>query len=87
MDKIESFSDMEHIDNRDMQKILARAEMKTIADALCGATDSLSGKFLNGVSRRNRAVITEEIERVGLASNEGVQRRILRNRSRSGENR
>lgn len=77
MDKIESFSDLEHIDNRDMQKILARSEINTIADALCGATDSLREKFLNGVSRRNREVITEEIERAGLASNEGAQRRTL----------
>jgi flagellar motor switch protein FliG len=75
-----TFEDLEHIDPRGIQKILAQAEMGDIVLALKAVSDSLREKFLTCVSKRNAETIREELEvmgRVPLKDVEEAQQKIL----------
>ena len=75
-----TFEDLEHIDPRGIQKILARAEMTDTVLALKAASDTLRDKFLGCVSKRNAETIREELEimgRVPLKDVEEAQQKML----------
>ena len=63
--KMFTFDDLEHMDDREMQKLLIKIDNADLILALRGATDSLKEKFLNCVSTRNREAIIEELETMG----------------------
>ncbi|MCZ6680722.1 MAG: flagellar motor switch protein FliG [Candidatus Poribacteria bacterium] len=75
-----TFDDLEHIDPRGIQRILAQAEMGDTILALKAATDTLKQKFLDCVSKRNAEGIAEELEimgRIPLKDVEEAQQKIL----------
>ncbi|MCH8294461.1 flagellar motor switch protein FliG [Candidatus Poribacteria bacterium] len=77
--KMFTFDDLEHMDDREMQKLLVTIDNADLILALRGATDSLKEKFLNCVSSRNREAIIEELETMGrtlLKDVEGAQTNI-----------
>lgn len=74
------FDDLQHISDRDMQRILIEVDQKDLALALKAASPELKEKLLKNVSERAAEMIKEEVELMGPARVSDVdeaQRRIV----------
>jgi flagellar motor switch protein FliG len=59
------FEDLCLIEDRCVQKLLAEIDSKMLAMALKGATEAITEKVLNNLSKRGREMVTEEISFLG----------------------
>ncbi len=60
------FEDLLRIHDRSIQKLLSEVDAKTLSVALKGATQEISEKVLNNLSKRAREALTEEMEFLGM---------------------
>ncbi len=60
------FEDLLRIHDRSMQKLLSEIDSKTLGVALKGATEAISEKVLNNLSKRARETLTEEMAFLGM---------------------
>ena len=76
-----TFNDFKSLPTRDIQKILAQMDTKTIAMALKGVDDGLRDHILGSVSKRIREIIIDEKDMMGMVPLDDVQeaqREIIR---------
>jgi flagellar motor switch protein FliG len=59
------FEDLMRIEDRSVQVLLAEVEMKTLAQAMTGADDTMMTKVMNNLSQRARDTLTEEMGLLG----------------------
>jgi flagellar motor switch protein FliG len=62
VDRLYVFEDIEKLDNRVIQRVLAEVDTATLAMALTGAAESLSGKVSSNLSKRARDTLRDEME-------------------------
>ncbi|WP_437187017.1 FliG C-terminal domain-containing protein [Planctomicrobium sp. SH668] len=55
------FEDIEHLDDQQIQKVLAKIDSTTLSTALFGAGEGLVTKILNNLSKRARTSLQEEL--------------------------
>jgi flagellar motor switch protein FliG len=60
------FEDVLRIHDRSMQKLLSETDSKTLSVALKGASEAISEKVLNNLSKRARETLSEEMEFLGM---------------------
>ncbi|HWG43752.1 MAG TPA: FliG C-terminal domain-containing protein [Gemmataceae bacterium] len=60
------FEDVLRIHDRSMQKLLSEIDSKTLSVALKGASEAISEKVLNNLSKRARETLAEEMEFLGM---------------------
>jgi flagellar motor switch protein FliG len=68
------FDDLLVMEPRSIQKLLAEIDSKTLAAALKGASEAITQKVLNNLSKRARDSLTEEMEYLGSISPADVQK-------------
>jgi flagellar motor switch protein FliG len=59
------FEDLLRIEDRSVQALLAELEMKTLAQAMCGAEEEIMTKVMKNLSQRARDTLTEEMGLLG----------------------
>lgn len=62
LQKLYTFDDLENLADRAVQQLLAEVDMTILSTALAGASDALSEKILNNLSRRARSALQEEMQ-------------------------
>jgi flagellar motor switch protein FliG len=72
VDRLYVFEDIEKLDNRVIQRVLAEVDTATLAMALAGAAESLSGKVSSNLSKRARDTLRDEMEFQSSASPDAV---------------
>ncbi len=72
-DHLYQFDDLLLVDDRSVQRILAEFDSRSLVLAVKGASEKISTKLLNNLSRRARETLTEEMEFVGNAAPAQIQ--------------
>jgi len=68
-----SFNDLQHIEDRPLQGLLAAIDLKTLALALKGADGAVADKVLRNTSSRTRQALSDEIALLANAPKTAVQ--------------
>lgn len=71
--KIYGFKDLQRIEDRPLQSLLAEIEVKKIAIALKDAEPALAAKITNNISTRARDVLSEEMSLLGSVQSQAVE--------------